>query len=106
MMKLILLFSFLFTVLGGWALSVVPKKYTYYGSVILFFLFGVKMIIDGMRMSPNEGQEEYEEVQAELRKKEEEVKNYTIIILSFNREKKKNRKKANTGHLSVKEFQF
>ncbi|KAK7576275.1 hypothetical protein V9T40_012561 [Parthenolecanium corni] len=67
-----LAFMTVISVLGGWAMSVVPKKYTYYGSVILFFLFGIKMIIDGMRMSPNEGQEEYEEVQAELRKKEEE----------------------------------
>lgn len=70
-------------------MSVVPKKYTYYGSVILFFLFGIKMIIDGMRMSPNEGQEEYEEVQAELRKKEEEVKTIRLLFCANARKKKK-----------------
>lgn len=56
-------------------MSIIPKKYTYYGSVILFLLFGLKMILDGIKMSPHEGQEEYEEVQAELRKREEEVRN-------------------------------
>ncbi len=61
------------TVLAGWMMSIIPKAYTYYGSVILFLVFGLKMIYDGMRMSPNEGKEEYEEVQADLRKREEEV---------------------------------
>lgn len=60
-------------VLCGWAFSIIPKIYTYYGSVVLFLVFGVKMIYDGLRMSPNEAQEEYDEVQQELRKRDDEV---------------------------------
>ena len=45
---------------------------TYYISSALFALFGLKMLHEGYHMSPNEGQEEYEEVNEELRKKEEE----------------------------------
>jgi hypothetical protein len=40
----------------------------------LFALFGLKMLRDGYYMSPNEGQEELEEVQSDLRKREDEVK--------------------------------
>ncbi|KAK6168401.1 hypothetical protein SNE40_020943 [Patella caerulea] len=56
----------------GYATTVIPRKYTYYASSILFAIFGLKMLKEGWSMSPDEGQEEYEEVQADLRKKEEE----------------------------------
>ena len=44
---------------------------TYYISSALFALFGLKMLHEGYHMSPTGGQEEYEEVNEELRKKEE-----------------------------------
>jgi hypothetical protein len=44
---------------------------TYYISSALFALFGLKMLHEGYHMSPTEGQEEFEEVNEELRKKEE-----------------------------------
>jgi putative Ca2+/H+ antiporter (TMEM165/GDT1 family) len=44
---------------------------TYYISSGLFALFGVKMLYEGYHMSATEGQEEFEEVNEELRKKEE-----------------------------------
>lgn len=71
----------------GYATTVIPRKYTLYISTALFVFFGLKMLKEGYDMDPNEGQEELEEVQAELKKKEAEVwsekKNYlTLHFLS------------------------
>jgi putative Ca2+/H+ antiporter (TMEM165/GDT1 family) len=60
----------------GYATTVIPRKFTFYVSTALFVYFGLKMLHEGYTMDPNEGQVEYEEVQAELKKKEEEVKWY------------------------------
>ncbi|KAL4230551.1 hypothetical protein ACF0H5_010932 [Mactra antiquata] len=56
----------------GYATTIIPRYVTHYVSSLLFLVFGVKMIKDGWYMSPDEAQEEYEEVQAELKKKEDE----------------------------------
>ncbi|KAK7870169.1 hypothetical protein R5R35_012727 [Gryllus longicercus] len=61
----------------GWVATVIPRAYTYYISTALFAIFGLKMLKDGYYMSPNEGQEELEEVQTELRKREDEYENET-----------------------------
>ena len=58
----------------GYATTIIPRRFTFYVSTALFVYFGLKMLHEGYKMDPNEGQEEYEEVQAELKKKEEEVK--------------------------------
>ena len=55
----------------GYATTVIPRVLTYYISSFLFAVFGVKMLYEGYHMSPNEGQEEFEEVNEELRKREE-----------------------------------
>lgn len=39
------------------------------------------MLREGLKMSPDEGQEELEEVQAELKKKDEEVSRSTVKYL-------------------------
>jgi len=57
----------------GYAITVIPRWFTYYFSSALFALFGIKMLKEGYEMSPDEGKEEYDEVQAELRKKDEEL---------------------------------
>ncbi|XP_060577862.1 transmembrane protein 165-like [Ruditapes philippinarum] len=57
----------------GYATTIIPRQVTYYASSILFLVFGVKMIKDGWYMSPDEAQEEYEEAQAEIKKKEDEL---------------------------------
>lgn len=57
----------------GYATTVIPRKYTFYISTALFAFFGLKMLKEGYEMDPNEGQEELEEVSAELKKKEAEV---------------------------------
>lgn len=61
-------------VLFGYATTIIPRIYTYYISTALFAIFGVRMLREGLKMSADEGQEELEEVQAEIKKKDEEVK--------------------------------
>ncbi|XP_071495141.1 putative divalent cation/proton antiporter TMEM165 [Diadema antillarum] len=56
----------------GYAITIIPRKFTYYASTVLFFIFGVRMLREGWNMSPDEGQEELEEVQAELKRRDEE----------------------------------
>uniref|UniRef100_H3AZ19 Transmembrane protein 165 n=1 Tax=Latimeria chalumnae TaxID=7897 RepID=H3AZ19_LATCH len=60
------------SVLFGYATTIIPRIYTYYVSTALFAIFGVRMLREGLKMSPDEGQEELEEVQAEIKKKDEE----------------------------------
>lgn len=59
----------------GMAATIIPKMYTYYISTLLFVIFGLKMLRDGCRMSDAEAQEEYDEVQMELKKREDEYEN-------------------------------
>lgn len=65
----------------GYATTVIPRVYTYYVSTALFAIFGIRMLREGLKMSPDEGQEELEEVQAELKKKDEEVSHSTVKYL-------------------------
>merc|ERR1719290_102335 len=55
----------------GYATTIIPRVFTFYLSSFLFAVFGIKMIYEGYHMSENEGQEEFEEVNEELRKREE-----------------------------------
>jgi len=67
---------FLMTVLSatlGWATQIIPRKFTYYASTVLFALFGLKMLKEGWTMSPTEGQEEYEEALDDIKKREDEM---------------------------------
>ncbi|XP_014778971.1 transmembrane protein 165 [Octopus bimaculoides] len=57
----------------GFATTIIPRKYTFYISSLLFAIFGLKMLKDGYEMSADDGQEEYEEVQADLKKREDEM---------------------------------
>ncbi|XP_018431228.1 PREDICTED: transmembrane protein 165 [Nanorana parkeri] len=61
------------SVLFGYATTVIPRVYTYYVSTALFAIFGIRMLREGLKMSPDEGQEELEEVQAEIKRKDEEL---------------------------------
>ncbi|XP_061834100.2 putative divalent cation/proton antiporter TMEM165 [Nerophis lumbriciformis] len=67
------------SVLFGYATTIIPRIYTYYVSTALFAIFGVRMLREGLRMSPDEGQEELEEVQAEIKKKDEELQRTKLI---------------------------
>ncbi|XP_037956551.1 myb-like protein I isoform X1 [Teleopsis dalmanni] len=61
------------SVVFGMAATIIPKVYTYYISTALFAIFGLKMIYDGYKMKPGDAQEELEEVQSDLRKREDEL---------------------------------
>ncbi|XP_063237744.1 putative divalent cation/proton antiporter TMEM165 [Bacillus rossius redtenbacheri] len=67
-----LAFMTVLSVAFGWLATMVPRALTYYVSTALFAIFGLKMLKDGCSMSASEGQEEFEEVQQDLRKREEE----------------------------------
>lgn len=57
--------------LVGHVLSMIPHIITYYASSILLLIFGVKMFLEAKSMSANEGMEEMEEVQMQLKKSSE-----------------------------------
>ena len=57
----------------GFATMIIPRAVTFYISTALLALFGLKMLYEGWNMSPDEGQEEFDEVSEELRKREEVV---------------------------------
>lgn len=59
---------------------IIPRVYTYWISTALFAIFGLKMLREGYLMSPNEGQEEFEEVQSDLKKQEDEVSCIDFMI--------------------------
>jgi len=63
------------SVVLGFLTTVIPQVYTFYAATILFVVFGVRMLYEGYNMNDDEGQEELEEVQMELKKKEEEMGN-------------------------------
>lgn len=56
----------------GYAITVIPRAFTYYISSFLFAVFGIKMLKEGYYMSPNEAQEEFDEVQEDLMKREKD----------------------------------
>jgi putative Ca2+/H+ antiporter (TMEM165/GDT1 family) len=67
------LMTLLSALLGNIVTKVVPRVYTYYFSSLLFALFGIKMMREGLQMSKDETtDEEYEEAQQSLRKSEED----------------------------------
>ncbi|KAL1022596.1 hypothetical protein UPYG_G00029700 [Umbra pygmaea] len=67
------------SVMFGYATTVIPRIYTYYVSTALFAIFGVRMLREGLKMSADEGQEELEEVQAEIKKKDEELQRTKLL---------------------------
>jgi len=67
--------------LFGWVTVIIPRVYTYYISTLLFAIFGLKMLKEGYYMSPNEGQEEFEEVQSDLKKKDDEMEKEEMVAI-------------------------
>ncbi|XP_076238881.1 putative divalent cation/proton antiporter TMEM165 isoform X3 [Calliopsis andreniformis] len=72
-----LAFMTILSVIFGYAATIIPRAYTHYISTLLFALFGLKMLKDGYYMSGGEGQEELEEVQSDLRKRDDEYEKET-----------------------------
>eukprot|EP00126_Sphaerothecum_destruens_P006462 Sdes_comp19366_c0_seq1m10618 len=71
----LILMTFLSSAMG-FVFTLIPKIYTQYASILLFYIFGFKLLREGYLMDPNEGLEELEEVSIELKRKEEEYQNY------------------------------
>lgn len=67
------------SVVLGFITTVIPAIYTFYGSTFLFVIFGLKMLYESYHMNDEEGKEELEEVQMELKKKEEEIDNQKTV---------------------------
>uniref|UniRef100_A0A1B6DTS7 GDT1 family protein n=1 Tax=Clastoptera arizonana TaxID=38151 RepID=A0A1B6DTS7_9HEMI len=84
------------SVLFGWVATVIPQVYTYYISTALFALFGLKMLYEGYHMSSTEAQDEIEEVQSDLRRREDEIEKETLTtdIESGSRRKRQSILKA------------
>ncbi|XP_075234633.1 putative divalent cation/proton antiporter TMEM165 isoform X2 [Lycorma delicatula] len=92
-----LAFMTVLSVVFGYAATVIPRAYTFYVSTALFALFGLKMLREGYYMSPTEGQEEFEEVQSDLRKREDELERESLTVdveSASNRRKQQNVLKA------------
>ncbi|XP_013161644.1 PREDICTED: GDT1-like protein 5 isoform X1 [Papilio xuthus] len=78
----------------GWVATVIPRVYTHYISAALFAIFGLKMLRDGWKMDPNEGQEELEEVQSELKRREDQdEKEETLDMLEQGQAENRRRKR-------------
>lgn len=63
------------------AATIIPRVYTYWISTALFAIFGLKMLKDGYYMSPSDAAEELEEVQSDLKKREDEVRKSKHTVL-------------------------
>ena len=61
------------SVLLGQAVSLLPKTYTHYGAIALFLIFGVKLIIDAIRMSPNATEEVVKEAEETVREQDHQI---------------------------------
>ncbi|EDQ92127.1 uncharacterized protein MONBRDRAFT_14366 [Monosiga brevicollis MX1] len=66
------LMTFLSAYVGALA-TVIPRIYTHYIATGLFVIFGLRLLRDGYNMADDEGAEELEEVQQELKAKEEQL---------------------------------
>lgn len=55
----------------GVATTVIPRVYIHYSSVVLFVIFGLKMLKEGYDMSPDEAKEELDSVQSTIEKKDQ-----------------------------------
>jgi Ca2+/H+ antiporter, TMEM165/GDT1 family len=70
----LLVMTVLSAVLGHAVPTLIPKRFTSFLAAGLFFVFGAKMLKEGMDMDPNEGvQEEMHEVERELAEREKDA---------------------------------
>jgi len=72
----------LLSVFLGMATTIIPKTYTHYVSIVLFVIFGIKMLKEGYFMTEEESREEYEEVQKSLSERESKDSKDTEYILN------------------------
>ncbi|CAH0717825.1 unnamed protein product, partial [Brenthis ino] len=90
-----LVFMTILSAAFGWIATVIPRVYTHYISAALFAIFGLKMLRDGWKMDPNEGQEELEEVQSELKRREDQEDKEESVDMLEKGEAETRRRKRN-----------
>lgn len=79
-------------VFGMVFIQFIPPSITRWVSVGLFVVFGLKMLHEGWKMTSTDAAEEMEEVQADIRKREDEVCFWgDSFIISFKFQSKINR---------------
>ncbi len=61
------------SVLLGQAVALLPKEYTHYGAIALFLIFGMKLIVDAIRMSPNSTKEVVKEAEETVAEKNQQI---------------------------------
>lgn len=66
--------SILSAFLGHAVPNLIPEVYTHYAAALLFLIFGIKMVADGIAMKGDEGAHEMEEVEEEIKEKEDREK--------------------------------
>lgn len=83
------LMTVLSAVFGTVFIQFIPPNITRWISVLLFVIFGIKMLFEGYKMTASDAHEEMEEVQHDIRKREEEVslpknnQNCQILLKNF-----------------------
>ena len=61
------------SVLLGQAVALLPKEYTHYGAIALFLIFGMKLIVDAIRMSPNSTKEVVKEAEETVAEQNQQI---------------------------------
>ena len=56
--------------LGYGVTSLIPKIYTFYASIVIMFIFGIKMFYDAWKMKPNEAEELQHEAEEDINRRE------------------------------------
>src|SRR5690625_527706 len=70
----LLVMTVLSAVLGHAVPTLIPKRLTSFLASVLFFIFGAKLLREGLAMSPDEGvSDEMHEVERELAEKEKDA---------------------------------
>jgi putative Ca2+/H+ antiporter (TMEM165/GDT1 family) len=73
----LLLMTVLSALLGHTVPTILPKRLTGFAAAVLFFVFGAKLLREGLAMAPDEGVgEEMREVEQELEEKEQEMRRF------------------------------
>lgn len=70
-------------VFGMVFIQFIPPHITRWVSVLLFVLFGLKMLHEGWYMNATDAAEEMEEVQHDIRKREDEVSDTSRSLFAF-----------------------
>jgi len=71
----LIVMTVLSAVLGHAVPTLIPERFTHLAAAVLFLVFGVKLLREGLAMSPNEGVgEEMREVEQELEEKESQAR--------------------------------